>query len=80
VQPWKAIAYKSPATKHLWVFKGIKDDDPEIAHGRSWYIIHDFIEDAKQDKIWLLHRRVGPPEDMVWEMVWKPKRGDRSSQ
>lgn len=71
MKPWKVIAKRSPETLHMWV---LTSDDQNRSEFHRNKVLKGYVADALNDKIWLVHRRVGEKGENRWEMIWKPRR------
>lgn len=78
MSPWKVVAIRSPETLHLWVLAS--DDHGPRGNSKDHYkkVLEGYVTDAKNDKIWLIHRRVGEKNENRWELIWKPRRRKKS--
>jgi hypothetical protein len=78
MRPWKVVAIRSPETLHRWVLTS-DDHGPRVnseVHCKK--ILKGYVTDAENDKIWLVHRRVGEKNENRWELIWKPRRRKKS--
>ena len=69
---WKVIALKSPANNYHWIAQGVTDDSALDRLTNSRKIIKRYMDEARKENIWLMHRR--KPQQHTWELVWQWRR------